>query len=53
MSGSVCDHLLLRIDEFAIGGITPTSLESFTTGRSLKERVLQFKARGMVVPTYK
>ncbi|OBZ70032.1 hypothetical protein A0H81_09903 [Grifola frondosa] len=34
-----CDTLLLRLDEYAIGGITPSSLDRFVGNRSIREAI--------------
>ncbi|OBZ70007.1 hypothetical protein A0H81_09916 [Grifola frondosa] len=34
-----CDTLLLRLDEYAIGGITPSSLDRFVGSRSIREAI--------------
>ncbi|KZO92658.1 hypothetical protein CALVIDRAFT_557417 [Calocera viscosa TUFC12733] len=42
---STCKHLLLRLDEYAVGGITPSSLENLAGGLSLKEVIEGFKVQ--------
>ncbi|EJU03293.1 hypothetical protein DACRYDRAFT_99588 [Dacryopinax primogenitus] len=40
---STCQHLLLRLDEYAVGGITPSSLEGLAGDQSLREVIDGFK----------
>jgi len=40
---STCNHLLFRLDEYAVGGITPSALEDLAGEKSLREVVDGFK----------
>ncbi|THH13135.1 hypothetical protein EW146_g7054 [Bondarzewia mesenterica] len=38
---TTCDTLLLRLDEFAVGGVTPSSLDRFVGRQTLREAIGQ------------
>ncbi|EJU03331.1 hypothetical protein DACRYDRAFT_115514 [Dacryopinax primogenitus] len=51
LSDSACEALLFRLDEYAVGGITPSSLENFTQGRSLRVVIDEFTKQKHIMPS--
>ncbi|KZT60692.1 hypothetical protein CALCODRAFT_98273 [Calocera cornea HHB12733] len=43
LTESTCNNLLVRLDEYSVGGITPSSVESFAGGKSLRSVIEAFK----------
>lgn len=47
LDASICKGLLLRLDEFSIGGVTPTALQNAVGTGSLRDVVRMF-AQGKI-----